>query len=86
MVQGQGLPWAPREENVEAAALTNVEFGAFSEFNRIHVAWEDIRLEVVRDLLKVEADFRASLEQLKSARLAAPPLKKTKRKAKEAWG
>ena len=49
------LRWVPREQNVEADALTNEEFGDFSEQNRIEVTMEDLDFKVIPVLMKEAA-------------------------------
>ena len=41
------VAWRPREENEEADALTNWQYGAFDVAKRIPVVWEQLPLEVL---------------------------------------
>ena len=37
------IAWRPREENIEADALTNHDYTAFDPAKRVAVAWEDLK-------------------------------------------
>ena len=45
------LTWIPRLQNVEADALTNGDYSAFSMCNRVEVGWEQVPLEVMSEVL-----------------------------------
>ena len=41
------LEWRPREENVFADALANLDFSAFRSELRVHVRWSDLSFLVL---------------------------------------
>ena len=66
------LRWAPREQNVEADALTNEDFSMFSEQHRIHVSESSIKFCMLQELLEVGSElFGVPQEVLKEQRQLA---------------
>ena len=51
------LQWAPRDENAEADALTNGDFGEFAEDKRITTPLEDINFAVLPMYMQVAEDL-----------------------------
>ena len=62
------LHWVPREQNVEADALTNEEFQDFSEHNRIKVALDDLDFKVIPELMKEAAKLDKEIMVTKEER------------------
>ena len=62
------LRWTPREQNVEADALTNEEFDEFRESNRIDVKMEDLEFEVIPTLMKEAAKLDKEIMLTKEER------------------
>ena len=73
-----GLHWAPREQNEEAYALTNEEFGGFSPARRIAVDLGAIRWIVLPDMLKAAEDIYHEVSALKGVRVEGPAVRKTR--------
>ena len=51
------LEWRPRESNVEADDLTNLEFGKFDLKRRIDVSWHDLNFPMIEMLMKFTESF-----------------------------
>ena len=51
------LEWRPRESNVEADDLTNLEFGKSDLNRRIDVAWHDLEFPMIEMLMKFTESF-----------------------------
>jgi hypothetical protein len=81
------LEWIPRELNVEADALTNLEFGSFDPALRIPVSWSDLPFDTMEALLKEGLLFEAELEARKQLTADTKPTKNRKRRRtdKTAW-
>ena len=47
------VEWAPRQQNIEADALTNGEFGDFDPALRIHLRPEDMQWILLDEMLEV---------------------------------
>ena len=77
------VTWRPRDENEEADALTNENFGGFNEALRINFEWKDLEFLVLPRLTQaaealfeeMRAERRAS-RQASAARLAKPARKR----------
>ena len=80
------LAWIPRLQNVEADALTNGDYSAFSMCNRVEVVWEQVPLEVMSEVLAEGKNFALEMERLKSnKRLAPKTSQRQKKRPKTAW-
>ena len=62
------LGWVPREQNVEADALTNEEFEGFSEKNRIEVKMEELDFRVIPHLMEEAARLDKEIMATKEER------------------
>ena len=74
--------WRPRDENEEADALTNEDFGAFDPARRVAVRWEDLDFLVLPRLAgEAERSFRhvRELKAQRSGGLARRPERRRKR-------
>lgn len=71
------LEWVPRDQNEEADALTNEEFGAFDPGRRIDVKVEDLQWKILPEMLRVSEevykDLKAQREVRKASSAAPPP-------------
>ena len=66
--------WRPREENKEADALTNDNFGAFQESLMIPVSWASLKLAVGPKLAaEAEEHFRFVQSLREEAKRQATP-------------
>jgi hypothetical protein len=84
------LQWTPREQNVEADALTNDEFHDFSMENRMDVKFEEIEFIILRELMVSTGELAAGLAEAKRAKDAVESMptrwvKKTKLKDSDPW-
>ena len=85
---GLRLGWAPRDQNEEADALTNGEFGAFAASRRIMIDVETIRWKVLPQMLAVAGSI---YDAAKTAHSPAPPgpwapaAKKGKLRERDPW-
>jgi hypothetical protein len=59
------VAWRPREENEEADALTNWQYGAFDVAKRIPVVWEQLPLEVLPRLASAAEAHFEEVQELK---------------------
>jgi hypothetical protein len=82
------LQWTPRELNSEADALTNQAFDGFNPELRVPLTWEDVKLDVVSQLLETEARFREEVASLRARKAMLPTAKAKfrKRRIKSVWG
>ena len=76
------LDWRPREENVEADQLTNLDFGSFSTSNRINVEWKDLSFPMISLLMGFNEAFSQRKAQRMEEGAGRPPTKF----AKSTWG
>ena len=76
------LEWRPRESNVEADDLTNLEFGKFDLKKRISVSWSDLKFPMIEMLMKFTESFSKRKFDLENQPHAGPVQKFTKTK----WG
>jgi hypothetical protein len=80
------LEWVPRTENVEADALTNSDFSAFSMENRVELVLDDLPLDVMRSLVDRGTAFVQEIENLKAHNKTTGRIRSRLRKrAKTAW-
>ena len=61
------VQWAPRELNVEADALTNLEFRGFSADRRIPVRLEELRYHGLPDFLEKGKEFDGEVAEVRAA-------------------
>ena len=84
------LGWAPREQNEEADALTNKEFGLFDPARRVAVDVAALPFLVLRDLERVAGVLYEEVQARKTAGKVRPPAApkrgKTSLKTREPWG
>ena len=64
------LAWAPRNQNVEADALTNSEFQGFKESKRIRKELEEVKFILLHDLMQEAAEMNEELKLAKSSKEA----------------
>ena len=62
------LGWIPRLQNIEADAITNAEFGHFTDSNRVEVSVKEVneRLILLPHLLKIGEEFMLGLREAKA--------------------
>ena len=68
------LKWRPREENVEADALTNEVFDGFEEAKRIVVSLRDLDLSIVDALVESRSNFVEEREKAKAITMVSKQL------------
>ena len=71
------IAWRPREENIEADALTNHDYRAFCPERRVHVDWASLRFGVLSDLIGKAEQYYGLLMDLKVRK--GPPAQTAKR-------
>ena len=64
------LTWAPRNQNVEADALTNSEFQGFDEKKRIRKELGEVEFILLHDLMREAAEMNEELKMVKSSKEA----------------
>ena len=64
------LAWAPRNQNVEADALTNSEFQGFNESKRIRKELEEVKFILLHELMQEAAEMNEELKLAKSSKEA----------------
>ena len=64
------LAWRPRDENEEADALTNGNFGAFTPEKRINVKFKDLPLKVLPGLTAAAEELFHKVREQREARKA----------------
>ena len=79
------LKWRPREENQEADDLTNDIFTRFDLGLRVAVAFEDLDLRILEDLMNTRLSFEASRASARAAKAAVKMSSSSKRFDKSAW-
>ena len=67
------LEWVPREENDAADALTNYDFGEFSEELRVPVNVEEMPFQVLSEYLKASEALYQEVQALKQERKKGLP-------------
>ena len=60
-----GLDWVQRLENEEADALTNEEFEAFNEGNRVQVDFDKLPYKVLPQLVAKSEGYHKEIEERK---------------------
>ena len=81
---GLKLQWAPREQNEEADALTNEEFGGFSPGRRVHLDVAALEWIILpRMAAAAEEIYEAAKLRRTGGQVAAPPPKKRLLKLRE---
>ena len=83
-----GLEWVPRLQNEEADGLTNEDYTAFSEHNRMDVDLGCLDFKVLPELLKVGEELHHEIVQRRAAKVrkAEGKLKKAKLRVTDPWG
>ena len=80
------LNWRPRETNVEADDLTNLNFGKFDLGLRLGVAWEDLDWSIMKELLQLRKEVQEWQEEKKKLPQVRPKLSKRQKMAgKTKW-
>ena len=64
------VDWAPRQQNIEADALTNEEFGDFDPALRIHLRPEDMKWVLLDEMLEVGGGMVEELRREKEKKKA----------------
>ena len=60
------LQWIPKDQNVEADALTNEEFEMFSPENRLDAQMDELQFKILRTLMSlIKRSFRRRVPNLK---------------------
>ena len=62
------LRWIPREQNIEADALTNSAFEGFDPGKRINVRFEDFKFEVLDQLMGEAQKMDSEIRLVKSSK------------------
>ena len=62
------LEWVPRDQNEEADALTNEEFGSFDVRRRIHVDLPSLTWKAMDRLMKVAEELHQEIQRRKAAK------------------
>ena len=62
------LAWVPRDQNAEADAITNGDVEGFSPENEVPVKIEQMRFNVLQDLLELGDSFYDEMEKEKAER------------------
>ena len=65
------LAWVPRDQNAEADAITNGDVEAFRPENEVHVDIEQMRFNVLTEMLELGDGFYEALEKDKAERKRA---------------
>ena len=84
------LAWAPRNQNVEADALTNSEFQGFDPSKRVKKELEEVRFVLLQELMEEAAEMNEELKMAKSSKEAKSDRpqqeeKNKKRKGQARW-
>ena len=61
------LSWRPRDENIEADALTNDEFGGFDSRLRVEVEWDKLGFLVLPRLTEMAEEYFEGVHAVKRA-------------------
>jgi hypothetical protein len=83
------LEWVPREENIEADQLTNLDFTGFDASKRMEVDVSAAQFPLLHELLQEESSFRNELAGRKRDKALVGPAvgaSYKKRKVKTPWG
>ena len=65
------LEWVPRDQNEEADALANEDFGAFDPGRRVDVKVEYLQWQSIPEMLRVSEDIYKDLKARREAHKAA---------------
>ena len=83
------LRWIPREQNIQADALTNKVFHSFWEENRVHMDFEDIDFLILPKRMRAAQEVDAEVRVKKSKRNSSAPLQgipvRRRRKGETKW-
>ena len=77
------IAWRPREENIEADALTNHDYTAFDPAKRVAVAWGDLKFGVLDRLVAKAKLFHQHLSDLKRRKVVHEDDQRKKGKRKK---
>jgi len=66
------VAWRPRDENEEADALTNGDFGGFDPSRRVQVVWKDLELLVLPRLTRAAEEHFRTVQAAKDAAKKRP--------------
>ncbi len=80
------LAWAPRNQNVEADALTNAEFQDFDPSKRIQKELEDVKFVLLQELMEEAAEMNEELKMAKSSKEAKDDRPQREEKSKKRKG
>ena len=78
------LQWIPRNQNEEADALTNCDFGAFSEDRRIHVNISELKCLVLDEMFRAADSLNADMKDRRAAQSAGTGAPAKSREQKQA--
>ena len=73
------LQWIPRDQNVEADALTNEEFGDFNADRRLPVEIEELKFLVLHQLMKFAEEIDSEITMKKASKEKTPRQDATKK-------
>ena len=73
------LQWIPRDQNVEADALTNEEFGDFNADLRLPVEIEELKFLVLHQLIKFAEEIDSEITMKKASKEKTPRQDATKK-------
>ena len=85
---GLNLTWAPRDQNEEADALTNGEYGAFDGSRRVPVELEKISWNILPGMLKAAGEIYDAAKEAKGQggeSAAGPALKRGRMRERDPW-
>ena len=77
------LQWVPRDQNEEADALTNDEFGAFDPARRLDINIGELEWMILPAMLKVSEEIYQDLKGRRERRKSSPAVSQTKTKPQE---
>ena len=66
------LVWRPRDQNVEADALTNGIFDGFEPADRIEFTYGDLPLTLLHELWESKKDFEEAEEKASASKSSGP--------------
>ena len=80
------LAWAPRNQNVEADALTNAKFQDFDPNKRIQKELEDVKFVLLQELMEEAAEMNEELKLARSSKEAKDDRPQREEKSKKRKG
>ena len=80
------LAWAPRNQNVEADALTNSEFQGFDPNKRVKKELEEVKFVLLHELMEEAAEMNEELKLAKSSKEAKSDRPQQEEKIKKRKG